>query len=65
MLQGEWLGVVTLKPPMEINLGLEGRVHIHLAGMAIGFSGELRKDRDTERKKEGFGKDLSILGWET
>lgn len=63
MLQGEWLSVVALRSPMEINLGSEGRVHIHLAGMAIVFSGELRGDRDTERKKEEFGKDLSTLGW--
>lgn len=35
--------VVALRPSMEMNLGSEGRVHAHLAGMAIDFSGGLRR----------------------
>lgn len=48
---GRFVCVVALRPPMEMNLGSEGRVHVHLAGMAVEFSGGLRGDRETQRER--------------
>lgn len=42
---------------MEMNLGSEGRVQVHLAGMAVEFSGGLRGDRETQRgRRRGLEK---------